>query len=196
MSLKWPQISHDLLRLPLNAAKGVLQRVQDLLDVFEAAIVRRMNSGVMPDRFAISNRRLIWADEQNVTFAYKDYTDDAQQKTMTLRAEEFVRRFCLHILPERFVKIRHFTDCWAIESASNGWPMPANSWVCLRRRSSRRLRPAKETGTEPPRAVSLLPAAEPGLQTARFHQGPAGETRPSGQCVGPWDLDLPLVFGA
>jgi len=39
-------------------------------------------------RVAFSNRRLIWADEQNVTFAYMDYIDDAQQKTMTLRAEE------------------------------------------------------------------------------------------------------------
>jgi hypothetical protein len=59
-------------------------------------------------RVAISNRRLIWADGQNVTFAYKDYTDAAKQKTMTLSTEEFVRRFCLHILPERFVKIRHY----------------------------------------------------------------------------------------
>ena len=59
-------------------------------------------------RVAISNRRLISADGQNVTFAYKDYSDAAKQKTMTLSAEEFVRRFCLHILPERFVKIRHY----------------------------------------------------------------------------------------
>jgi hypothetical protein len=59
-------------------------------------------------RVAISNRRLLWADGHNVTFAYKDYTDAAKQKTMTLSAQEFVRRFCLHLLPERFVKIRHY----------------------------------------------------------------------------------------
>ena len=59
-------------------------------------------------RVAISNRRLISADGQHVTFAYKDYTDAAKQKTMTLSTEEFVRRFCLHVLPERFVKIRHY----------------------------------------------------------------------------------------
>jgi hypothetical protein len=59
-------------------------------------------------RVAISNRRLISADRQNVTFAYKDYGDGASHKTMTLSTEEFVRRFCLHVLPERFVKIRHY----------------------------------------------------------------------------------------
>jgi hypothetical protein len=59
-------------------------------------------------RVAISNGRLISADGQHVIFAYKDYADGARQKTMTLSAQEFVRRFCLHVLPERFVKIRHY----------------------------------------------------------------------------------------
>ena len=59
-------------------------------------------------RVAISNRRLISDDGQSVTFTYKDYADGARPKTMTLEIEEFVRRFCLHILPERFVKIRHY----------------------------------------------------------------------------------------
>ena len=59
-------------------------------------------------RVAISNRRLLCADNQTVTFSYKDYADDARRKTMTLEVPEFVRRFCLHLLPERFVKIRHY----------------------------------------------------------------------------------------
>lgn len=59
-------------------------------------------------RVAISNRRLIRSDGQSVTFGYKDYAAGAQHKTMTLGIEEFVRRFCLHVLPERFVKIRHY----------------------------------------------------------------------------------------
>lgn len=59
-------------------------------------------------RVAIGNRRLLQADAQNVTFAYKDYAKGAKHKTMTLGVEEFVRRFCLHVLPERFVKIRHY----------------------------------------------------------------------------------------
>ncbi len=59
-------------------------------------------------RVAISNRRLLQADERNVAFDYKDYADGARHKTMTLERMEFVRRFSLHILPVRFVKIRHY----------------------------------------------------------------------------------------
>ena len=59
-------------------------------------------------RVAISNRRLISADAHTVTFDYKDYAHGATHKTMTLDTPEFVRRFCLHVLPERFVKIRHY----------------------------------------------------------------------------------------
>ena len=61
-------------------------------------------------RVAISPRRLLGWDEthQTVTFAWKDYAEGARRKTMTLELKEFVRRFCLHLLPERFVKIRHF----------------------------------------------------------------------------------------
>ena len=59
-------------------------------------------------RVALSPRRLLAADETHVTFAYKDYADGARQKRMTLGTAEFLRRFCLHVLPERFVKIRHY----------------------------------------------------------------------------------------
>jgi Putative transposase len=59
-------------------------------------------------RVAIGNGRLLKVNEQAVTFRYKDYADQARHKTMTLPLPEFVRRFCLHVLPERFVKIRHY----------------------------------------------------------------------------------------
>lgn len=59
-------------------------------------------------RVAISPRRLLATDGASVTFAYKDYADGSRPKTMTLETAEFVRRFCLHVLPERFVKIRHY----------------------------------------------------------------------------------------
>jgi hypothetical protein len=59
-------------------------------------------------RVALSPRRLLAADESSVTFAYKDYADGSRRKTLTLGTAEFVRRFCLHVLPERFVKIRHY----------------------------------------------------------------------------------------
>jgi hypothetical protein len=61
-------------------------------------------------RVAISSRRLLGLDrqKQTVTFAWRDYADGARSKVMTLAAAEFLRRFCLHLLPPRFVKIRHY----------------------------------------------------------------------------------------
>lgn len=61
-------------------------------------------------RVGITNRRLLSLDAgaRTVRFAYKDYADDARRKVMSLGLEEFLRRFCLHILPPRFVKIRHY----------------------------------------------------------------------------------------
>ncbi len=47
-------------------------------------------------------------DNGNVSFLYKDYADKGAQKLMILNAEEFLRRFCMHILPQRFRKIRHY----------------------------------------------------------------------------------------
>jgi hypothetical protein len=59
-------------------------------------------------RVAISNDRLLAMADGKVTFRYKDYRHDAQQKTMTLQAEEFIRRFLLHVLPEGFQRIRYY----------------------------------------------------------------------------------------
>ncbi len=61
-------------------------------------------------RVAISNRRLIAFDETGVTFRYKDYRRDGKerQRTMTLSADEFIRRFLLHVLPKGFHRIRHY----------------------------------------------------------------------------------------
>ncbi len=59
-------------------------------------------------RVAISNHRLVSIGDGKVTFRYKDYRHASAQKTMTLDAMEFLRRFCLHILPPGFVKIRHY----------------------------------------------------------------------------------------
>jgi hypothetical protein len=61
-------------------------------------------------RVAISPSRLRSLDAQQatVTFIWKDYADRARRKLMTLGVGEFVRRFCLHLLPARFVKIRHY----------------------------------------------------------------------------------------
>jgi hypothetical protein len=59
-------------------------------------------------KVAISNHRIVAIDGGKVSFRYKDYADGSRQKTMTLDAVEFLRRFCLHILPRGFRKIRHY----------------------------------------------------------------------------------------
>ena len=59
-------------------------------------------------RVAISNSRILSFDGQSVSFAWKDYKDGGKSKVMTLEAAEFSRRFLLHVLPDRFVKIRHY----------------------------------------------------------------------------------------
>jgi hypothetical protein len=59
-------------------------------------------------RVAISNSRLLDIDDGKVTFRYKDYRDDNLQKTMTLEADEFIRRFLLHVLPLGLQRIRYY----------------------------------------------------------------------------------------
>jgi hypothetical protein len=59
-------------------------------------------------KVAISNHRIKNVTNQEVTINYKDYKDGSKTKELTLKNEEFVRRFSLHILPRRFVRIRHY----------------------------------------------------------------------------------------
>lgn len=61
-------------------------------------------------RIAISNRRLVSADQHHVSFRYKDYRADQTErwKTMRLSMDEFIRRFLSHVLPKRFHRIRHY----------------------------------------------------------------------------------------
>ncbi len=59
-------------------------------------------------RVAISNDRIKDISNGKITFEYKDYKDDAKIKTITISAEEFIRRFLQHVLPNRFTKIRHY----------------------------------------------------------------------------------------
>lgn len=61
-------------------------------------------------RVAIANSRLVALGERGVTFKWKDYrqTGATRHKTMTLTADEFMRRFLLHVLPGGFHRIRHY----------------------------------------------------------------------------------------
>jgi Zn finger protein HypA/HybF involved in hydrogenase expression len=64
--------------------------------------------GQYTHRVAISNQRIQNIDDNNVSFYFKDYKDQKKRKLTKLSGIEFLRRFCLHILPYRFVKIRHY----------------------------------------------------------------------------------------
>lgn len=59
-------------------------------------------------RVAISNARLAAFDGQRVSFRWKDYADGSRQKMMTLHADEFLRRFLMHVLPKGFLHIRYY----------------------------------------------------------------------------------------
>jgi len=76
---------------PFDGAKGVIQYL-----------------GRYTHRIAISNNRILTVRDGNVSFLWRDYADDNRQKTMTLKASEFIRRFLLHVLPDRYVRVRHF----------------------------------------------------------------------------------------
>lgn len=66
------------------------------------------HSGQYTHRVAITNQRILNIANGKVTFIAKDYRDNDTKKQVTLDAIEFLRRFAMHILPRRFVKIRRF----------------------------------------------------------------------------------------
>jgi hypothetical protein len=76
---------------PFDGAEGVLQYL-----------------GRYTHRIAISNNRILMIENGVVTFRWRDYSDGDKQKTMTLKVDEFIRRYLLHVLPNRYVRIRHF----------------------------------------------------------------------------------------
>jgi len=59
-------------------------------------------------RVALANSRLVSMADDKVTFRWRDYAHGQQPRTMTLEADEFLRRFLLHVLPSGFVRIRYF----------------------------------------------------------------------------------------
>jgi hypothetical protein len=76
---------------PFNGVEGVLQYLSRYTH-----------------RIAISNHRILKLEDDKVSFLWRDYSDGDKEKIMTLHTSEFIRRFLLHVLPDRFVKIRHF----------------------------------------------------------------------------------------
>lgn len=59
-------------------------------------------------KIAITNSRIVKVEDGKVFFKYKDYKENSKQKVMSLDAVEFIRRFLMHVLPFKFVKIRYY----------------------------------------------------------------------------------------
>jgi hypothetical protein len=59
-------------------------------------------------KVAISNNRIIAIENGFIVFKWRDYSDNNKEKYMTVTSEEFIRRFLMHVLPQKFVKIRHY----------------------------------------------------------------------------------------
>lgn len=59
-------------------------------------------------RIAISNKRILSVKDGMVSFSWKDYNDGNKNKIMTLKITEFIRRFFLHVVPKKFMRIRHY----------------------------------------------------------------------------------------
>jgi Putative transposase/Transposase zinc-binding domain len=102
-------------------------------------------------RVAISNHRLVAVTDDTVSFRWKDYRHGSEIRTLTLDVDEFLRRFLLHVLPKRFVRIRYFgflasrsrtrelAQCWQVLAVALPPPVaplvaaaPRASWPCPR----------------------------------------------------------------
>ena len=98
-------------------------------------------------RVAISNRRLVAADNTSIAFRWKDYriNGPGRWKTMTLAPHEFIRRFLMHVLPKGFHRIRHYGMLASANRAANlararellALPPPLPTVLYVRRRSDR-----------------------------------------------------------
>jgi hypothetical protein len=128
-------------------------------------------------RVAISNARLLDISDGQVKFRYKDYADAHKQKTMTLDADEFLRRFVQHVLPKSFVKIRqdsslrsigqcpacHPPRAVSLSAAGHGGDGPAAE------------RTGRRPGTRPAALLSELWRHPPGVSRSRRRRGCADQ---------------------
>jgi hypothetical protein len=94
------------LILSLNYKKWVVYFKPPMKNSSSSKVIEYF--GRYTHRVAISNRRIIKIEDGRVFFKWKDYKDGNKIKIMSLEAVEFIRRFLLHILPPRFVKIRYY----------------------------------------------------------------------------------------
>ena len=112
-------IKQKLLRLSPNFPKGKNYKAwkDNLYEKEWVVYTKKPFSGVKQvvnylarysHRVAITNHRIQSIEDGKVQFNYKDYREGAKRKTMCLQGQEFLRRFCQHILPQGFRKVRQY----------------------------------------------------------------------------------------
>ena len=115
-NLREEDIDSKKMRIFVRAGKGNKERYtilpkQSLVDCKEPfnnaeSVIKYL--GRYTHRVAISNERIVKVEEDKVTFKWRDYKDNNKMKEMTITIEEFIRRFLIHILPPKFMKIRYY----------------------------------------------------------------------------------------
>ena len=123
-SLREPEISRSIWPLCEKELGGLRQAA------LSAGLSTCWNiSAVTPTGWP-SPTAVYWPSSNGqVTFQWKDYRDDGQQKTMTLPAEEFIRRFLHHALPDGFQRIRYY-GFLGNRYRKRNWRAAANCWAC------------------------------------------------------------------
>src|SRR5271170_755915 len=107
-------------------------------------------------RIAISNRRLVSADEKGVTFKYKDYRIEGpgRYKTMTLATDEFIRRFLLHVGAQG---LPSYPTLWAARQRQSSREHCARAQAARRSVSPKTIRDARTSDRRTPRAAASMP---------------------------------------
>ena len=100
---QFPDISQDLLTL-CYSKEWVVYCKPPFKDA--SCVVEYL--GRYTHRVAISNHRILKLEDTIVSFKWRDYKDSSRWKVMDISAHEFIRRFLMHVLPQGFMKIRHF----------------------------------------------------------------------------------------
>lgn len=103
LKLKFPSFDQDNLNICYNKEWVIYCKPP-----FKTASSVVEYLGRYTHRVAISNNRILKLENGNVDFKWRDYSDSSKWKIMTLSANEFIRRFLMHILPHGFMKIRHY----------------------------------------------------------------------------------------
>jgi Putative transposase len=114
-----------------------------------------------PHRVAIANSRLVFVGEGVVRFRYKDYRAGGAAKIMALQAEEFLRRFLLHVVPPHFVRIRH---CGLVATRTRQEKLarcPASSWPSRPPRPLPSFPPRTQRPRQPAQSQPPRPSARP-----------------------------------